>query len=53
MIFTLELAATQRARYWSGRQMTRSTPKLSTTSTAFDEVQVTSTSAFTSAEVLT
>ena len=53
MIFTLLCAATYFARYWSGRKITVSAPRLSTTATAFDEVQQMSTSAFTSAEVLT
>src|SRR5262252_10065588 len=53
MTFTLVCAATYFARYWSGRKMTVSQPRLSTTSSAFEEVQQISTSAFTSAEVLT
>jgi hypothetical protein len=53
MIFTLVWDATHLARYWSGRNITVSAPRLSTTSTALDEVQQMSLSAFTSAEVLT
>ena len=53
MIFTLVCPATYFARYWSGRKMTVSLPRLSTTSRAFEEVQQMSISAFTSAEVLT
>ena len=53
MIFTLVCEATYFARYSSGRKITRSAPRLSTTCTAFDDVQQMSLSAFTSAEVLT
>ena len=53
MIFTLVCEATYFARYWSGTKITLSTPRLSTTCKAFDDVQVMSLSAFTSAEVLT
>ena len=53
MIFTRVCDATYLARYSSGRKITRSAPRLSTTSTAFDEVQQMSLSAFTSADVLT
>ena len=53
MIFTLVCEATYFARYSSGSMMTRSAPRLSTTWTAFDEVQQMSLSAFTSAEVFT
>ena len=53
MIFTLVCEATYFARYWSGRKITLSAPRLSTTCSAFDEVQQMSLSAFTSAEVLT
>src|SRR5438105_10656584 len=53
MMRTLVCDATYLARYWSGTKITVSRPRLSTTSTAFDEVQQMSTSAFTSAEVLT
>src|ERR1700733_15301536 len=53
MIFALVFEATYFARYWSGRKITVGAPRLSTTSTALDEVQQMSTSAFTSAEVLT
>src|SRR5258708_32984439 len=52
MIFTLVWEATYFARYWSGTKITLSTPRLSTTCNAFDDVQVISLSAFTSAEVL-
>ena len=53
MIFTLVCEATYFARYWSGTKITLSTPRLSTTCNAFDDVQVMSLSAFTSAEVFT
>ena len=53
MIFTPVFEATYFARYWSGRKITVGAPRLSTTCTALDEVQQMSTSAFTSAEVLT
>src|SRR5260221_424170 len=53
MIFTLVFEATYFARYWSGRKITVGAFRLSTTSTALEEVQQISTSAFTSAEVLT
>src|SRR5258707_146490 len=53
MIFTVVCEATYFARYWSGTKITVSLLRLSTTSTAFDEVQQMSTSAFTSADVLT
>src|ERR1700748_341062 len=53
MIFTLVCDATYFARYWSGTKITVGTLRLSTTCTALDEVQQMSTSAFTSAEVLT
>ena len=45
--------ATYFPRYSSGRKITRGTLSDSTTSTAFAEVQQTSDSAFTSAEVFT
>src|SRR6476620_12578789 len=53
MIFTLVCEAMYFARYWSGMKITLSAPRLSTTAKAFDDVQVMSLSAFTSAEVLT
>ena len=53
MIFTLVCEATYFARYSSGTMMTRSAPRLSTTCTAFEDVQQMSLSAFTSAEVFT
>lgn len=52
-IFLLVCLATFIARYSSGMQSTRSDSRLSTTATAFDEVQQMSVSAFTSAEVFT
>ncbi len=39
MIFTLVRAATYFARYWSGRKMTVSAPRLSTTLIALEDVQ--------------
>src|SRR5258706_9118646 len=53
MISTFVLEATYFARYWSGRKITFGALRLSTTSIALDEVQQISTSAFTSADVLT
>src|SRR3979411_1932422 len=53
MIFTVVCEATYFARYWSGRKITVGARRLSTTWTALDEVDEISTSAFTSAEVLT
>ena len=53
MISTLVLVCTYLARYSSGRKITRGAPRLSTTFTAFDDVQQMSHSAFTAALVLT
>src|SRR5690606_5405772 len=53
MISTLVCVWTYLARYSSGIMMTRGTPRLSMTFTAFAEVQQMSLSAFTSADVLT
>src|SRR5581483_694090 len=53
MILTSVLDATYLAKYWSGRKITVGAFRLSTTCSAFDDVQQMSTSAFTSAEVLT
>ena len=53
MISTLVCVCTYLARYSSGISSTRGAPRLSTTFTAFDEVQQMSHSAFTAAEVLT
>ena len=53
MILTSVCEATYFARYWSGRKITVGAWRLSTTCTAFEDVQQISTSAFTSAEVLT
>src|SRR6185503_1776186 len=53
MIFFFDCDATYFARYWSGRKITVSLSRLSTTCTAFAEVQQMSTSAFTSADVFT
>jgi len=52
-LFTLLCDATYFARYWSGTKITLSAPRLSTTCSAFDDVQVMSLSAFTSADVFT
>ena len=49
----LGLAGDIGARNWSGSMITVGASRLSTTCTALDEVQQMSTSAFTSAEVLT
>ena len=53
MISVFVCEATYFPRYSSGRKITRGTFSDSTTSTALAEVQQTSDSAFTSAEVLT
>ena len=53
MSFTSVFVATYLPRYSSGKKITRSTPRLSTTCTAFDEVQQISVSAFTSADEFT
>jgi len=50
---TFVFEATKAARYWSGRKITFGTPSDSTTATAFADVQHTSDSAFTSADVFT
>src|SRR3954465_5726741 len=52
-IFFFVSFAVLRARYWPGIISTVSPGKLSTTASAFDEVQQMSDSAFTSAEVFT
>ena len=53
IIFTSVWAAIFFARYSSGRNITLSTPRDSTTCFAFPDVQHTSVSAFTSADVFT
>ncbi len=51
--FTLVLEATYLPRNWSGMKITSSAPRDSTTCTALADVQQTSDSALTSAEVFT
>src|SRR5258708_25068811 len=53
MILTLVWEATYFAKYLSGRKITVGASRLSTTCTALDEVQQISTSALTSADLLT